>query len=163
MKKILLSLLFVTVIISSSWAAGTYQITREAVQNPNSLERLLNRIDDELDDLRTLANELRTDHATTKAVVDEMKASLNASSLGVGELISDHGKYKSVVDELSVWAETLAAQLNIDTGVTTTTFDETIDSVTPAAMTAVTPDQVANSGPATITAGAVSEQVSGGK
>lgn len=53
------------------------KITLNAVQNAESLQRLLSAIDREVDGIRTLVNELRTDHATFKSVIDDIKPLVN--------------------------------------------------------------------------------------
>lgn len=91
------------------------KITLEAINNPVQMVKLLNAMMDQIDSLTTLANELRTDHAT----------------------------FRTHCAEIETWAETLAAKLNSDAGVTDENYDATIT----------------NSPPATITAAAVSAQV----
>ena len=84
------------------------RISYEAVKDPVQLERLLNAMMDNIDSLITLTSELRTDHAT----------------------------FKASVDEIETWAETLAAKLNADGGVTDTDYDATITNSPPATITA---------------------------
>lgn len=55
----------------------TKQISEAAVQHPGSLARLLNAFDDEIDAVRTLVNELKTDHATNIAVIADLKTLVN--------------------------------------------------------------------------------------
>ena len=88
-----------------------YKINLETVSHPELLVRLLNAMQTEIDALTTLATELRTDHAT------------NIASIG----------------EIETWAETLAAKLNADDGVTDTNYDATITASPAATITADAP------------------------
>lgn len=51
--------------------------TLELLNNPAQHQRFLNAVDTEIDALRALSNEMRTDHATFKAVIDDAKTLLN--------------------------------------------------------------------------------------
>ena len=99
-----------------------------------------------LKQLITAANEVITDHATTKTSVDEGKTLLD-------ELHDDHATYKAVVDELKTWAEALATKLNADAGVTDTDYDATITNSAPATLTAAKP----TAGPASLSAGSIDD------
>jgi hypothetical protein len=94
------------------------RINSETIRDPRQLAKLLEAMNLTITNLITLTTELRTDHAT----------------------------FKACVDELETWAETLAAKLNLDAGVTDENYDATIT----------------NSAPATITAAAVTNQVTSG-
>jgi trehalose-6-phosphate synthase len=83
------------------------KLDHATLTNPKDLRKVFEAIYDELAALRTLANELRADHAT------------NIASIG----------------EIETWAETLAAKLNADAGVTDENYDATITN-SPAATLA---------------------------
>lgn len=57
--------------------SGKRLINLEVIQNPQMLEQLLNAFDEEIDANRTLSNEVRTDHATIKTYLDNLKALVN--------------------------------------------------------------------------------------
>jgi hypothetical protein len=127
-----------------------------------------------VNELITLATELRTDHATTKATVDACrtaiieliddhatnKTTIDECRTAIIELIDDHATFKTVVDEVTAWAEALATKMNSDGGITDTDYDAVITADAPATLTAgdptasaptlTAPDPAA--GPATITA-----------
>jgi len=67
-----------------------------------------------------------------RTTVDEMR------TLSV-ELRADHASFKAAVDELHTWAETLSAKLNADAGVTDTDYDAVITADAPATLTAGDP------------------------
>jgi hypothetical protein len=69
------------------------RINWEAVANPEALFKLLNAIDTEIDETRTLTTELRTDHATFKAAADAVETLIE-------ELHDDHATNKALIDEL---------------------------------------------------------------
>lgn len=86
-------------------------------------------------------------HAESLAtILNAMDTEIDAIRTLVNELRTDHATFKTVVDELTAWAETLAAKLNVDLGVNDTDYDAVITA----------------DAPATITAGAVTEQVTKG-
>jgi len=93
-------------------------INLENIKNPETLRKLLEAMYEEITALRTLANELRT----------------------------DHGTFKTVVDELTAWAEALATKLNADAGVTDTNYDATITADAPAAISAAAVSQKCQGG-----------------
>jgi hypothetical protein len=86
----------------------TYINTVQDGHTQRALQAIFEAVDTELDALRTLANELRTDHAT----------------------------FKTVVDELTAWAEALATKLNADAGVTDVDYDAVITAAAPATLAA---------------------------
>ena len=92
------------------------RINHEAVANPEALFKLLNAMDTETDSLRTLANELRTDHATFKTQADAVETL-------VEELHDDHATFKTAVDQ----TETLIEELHDDHATIKGVIDE-IDS-----------------------------------
>jgi hypothetical protein len=98
--------------------ANKQRIDLANVANPESLCRLLNAMYTEVTALRTLTTELRTDHAT----------------------------FKAAVDELETWAETLGAKLNADGGVTDEDYDATITNSAPATITAAAATQQVEKG-----------------
>jgi len=107
--------------------AGTKVITRYAVQNPNSLEMLLNAFDDEIDAARTVINELSTDHSTTKALSDELIVDHAILVTVLEELSADHATNKTIIDELSAdhaTTKTLDDELILDHAVILTYIDE---------------------------------------
>ena len=57
----------------------------------------------------------------------------------VMELRADHATEKAVIDEMTAWAETLGAKLNADAGVTDTDYDAVITADAPATLTAGDP------------------------
>lgn len=93
-------------------------INLDNLKNPEGLRKILEAMYTEITALRTLANELRT----------------------------DHGTFKTVVDELTSWAEALATKLNADTGVTDTDYDAVITADAPATITAAAVVQKCQSG-----------------
>ncbi|MDY0373587.1 MAG: hypothetical protein RBQ86_05680 [Candidatus Izemoplasmatales bacterium] len=93
-------------------------INLDNLKNPEGLRKILEAMYTEVTALRTLANELRTDHAT----------------------------FKTVVDELTAWAEALATKLNADAGVTDTNYDAVITADAPATITAAAVVQKCQSG-----------------
>lgn len=151
-KPILLFLAMALIAVLPSLAMAKKEITYDCVKHPNCMVLLLNAMDDEIDALRTLSNELRTDHATAKTAADQTETL-------VEELHDDHATTKAVVDELVTWAETLAAQINEDNGTIGTDYDDNVTNDGPATLTAPKP----SSYPATLTAPAVTEQVDGSK
>lgn len=54
----------------------TQRITNQTVHNPQMLRKVLEALDAEIDAVRSLINELRTDHGTFKTVVDDIKSTL---------------------------------------------------------------------------------------
>lgn len=86
----------------------TLKINTTDLANPFGLEKILNAIQDQIDNLITLTTELRADHAT----------------------------FKASVDEIETWAETLATKLNNDGGVTDVDYDTTITNSAPATISA---------------------------
>jgi hypothetical protein len=83
-------------------------INHETVGTPEQLVKTLNAMQTEITALTTLANELLADHATLIASVGEIET----------------------------WAETLAAKLNADGGVTDENYDAVITNSPPATLTA---------------------------
>ena len=132
--------------------ANLQEINLENLKSPEMFLRVLEAMYTEITALRALANELRTDHATTKATVD-------AARTAIIELIDDHATFKTVVDELTAWAETLATKLNADAGVTDTDYDAIITADAPATLTATAPA----AGPATLSAAAAIQRCQAGK
>lgn len=63
----------------------------QSVGNPVLLYALINALVTEVGQLRTLVNELRTDHATFKTAVDSTKTA-------VDELIDDHATFKTALE-----------------------------------------------------------------
>jgi len=55
---------------------GTQRVTNQTVHNPQMLRKLLEAMDTEIDQVRALINELRTDHGTFKATVDSARSRL---------------------------------------------------------------------------------------
>lgn len=113
---------------------------------------------------RTVAVELIGDHATTKVAVDEGKTAVDdlidrqaENRTAIMELIDDHEAFRLVVVELESWAETLAAKLNADAGVTDEDYDADIAAEAPAVLSAGDPTSITASkpaaGPATLSAG----------
>ena len=98
--------------------ANLQEINLENLKSPEMFLRVLEAMYTEITALRTLANELRTDHAT----------------------------FKAVVDELTTWAETLATKLNADAGVTDADYDATITADAPATITAAAAIQQCQAG-----------------
>lgn len=70
------------------------------------------------------------------AELARIKADLDALAALANELRTDHATFKTVVDELIAWAETLATKLNADTGVNDTDYDTEITATTPATLSA---------------------------
>ena len=132
--------------------ADLQNINLENIKSPEMFLRVLEAMYTEITALRTLANELRTDHATTKATVD-------AARTAIIELIDDHATFKTVVDELTAWAEALATKLNADAGVTDVDYDAIITADAPATLTATAPA----AGPATLSAAAAIQKCQAGK
>jgi len=60
----------------------------------------------------------------------------------VNEMADDHATNKAVVDELKTWAQTLATKLNADAGVTDTNYDTTITNSGPATLSASKVDDI---------------------
>lgn len=89
------------------------KVNTEVFQNPEEMVKLINAMVTEIDALTTLTTELRTDHAT----------------------------FKACVDEIETWAETLATKLNADAGVTDVNYDATITNSAPATITAAAATQ----------------------
>ena len=87
------------------------QSTANANRTPKSLAYTLAEL---ANDTVALANELRTDHATSKVTVDQMETLIE-------ELAADHATTKVTVDQL----ETLAEELGADHATTKTADDET--------------------------------------
>ena len=79
------------------------RITLEAIQSPAQHQILHNAIDTEVDALRTVANELRTDHATSKTQADVVETLIE-------ELHDDHATFKTALDA----TETLIEELHDD-------------------------------------------------
>jgi len=132
--------------------ADLQNINLENIKSPEMFLRVLEAMYTEITALRALANELRTDHATTKATVD-------AARTAIIELIDDHATFKTVVDELTAWAEALATKLNADAGVTDVDYDAIITADAPATLTATAPA----AGPATLSAAAAIQKCQAGK
>lgn len=67
------------------------RITFEAIKDPVQMIKLLNAMDTEIDALRTLVNELRTDHASMKSALDIFAGDyiVTAPGLGVGSTATD--------------------------------------------------------------------------
>ena len=165
--------------------ANLQEINLENLKSPEMFLRVLEAMYTEITALRALANELRTDHATTKTTVDAartaiieliddhatFKTAADAVETLIEELHDDHATFKTVVDELTAWAEALATKLNADAGVTDVDYDATITADAPATLTAAKPptgpatltatDPPA--GPATLTAAAAIQQCQAGK
>jgi len=102
------------------------RITFEAINDPMQLVRLLNAFDTEMDAVRTLANELRTDHATFKTQADAVetlieelhddhatqKTSHDAVEVLIEEIHDDHATFKTVVDDLKTLGNALRTYMN---------------------------------------------------
>jgi hypothetical protein len=86
------------------------KITLEAINDPVQMQKLLNAMQTQITALTVVVTELQTDHATSRASVAEIET----------------------------WAETLAAKLNLDSGVNDTNYDATITNSPPATLTAST-------------------------
>ena len=84
--------------------AGKQTINFETVANPELLVLILNALDTEIDAIRTLVNELRTDHATQKTSHDAVETLIE-------ELYDDHATFKTVVDEHTATFNELITQL----------------------------------------------------
>ena len=54
----------------------------------------------------------------------------------INELRADHATFRTHCAEIESWAETLAAKLNADAGVTDANYDATISNSPPATITA---------------------------
>ena len=113
---------------------------------------------------RTAVEELIDDNETTKVAVDEAKVAVDdlidrqaENKIALDELIDDHEAFRVLVAELVAWAETLAAKLNADGGVTDTDYDADITAEAPAVLSAGDPTAITASkptaGPDTLTAG----------
>jgi DNA topoisomerase IB len=74
-----------------------------------------------------------------KAWLDSIRTTVDETRTLAVELRADHATYKAAVDEIHTWAETLAAKLNADAGVTDTDYDAVITNDAPAALTAGDP------------------------
>lgn len=61
---------------------------------------------------------------------------LNKMATLLNELRTDHGTFRTHCAEIESWAETLAAKLNADGGVTDVNYDATITNSPPAAISA---------------------------
>lgn len=85
----------------------TLEITPSNVQLNSSLVRLLNATQTEIDNIITLANELRTDHATNKTTIDAMRTA-------VVELMADHATFKTVCDDMKTLVNDIRGKLNGD-------------------------------------------------
>ena len=73
-------------------------------------------------DLYDLLVALLVDIAAQKVIIDE--------------LVDDHATSRASVAEIETWAETLAAKLNLDAGVTDENYDVTITNSPPATLIA---------------------------
>lgn len=93
------------------------RINYDAIANPEAMLKLLNAIDTEIDALRTVANELRTDHATAKTTVDAIETLIE-------ELHDDHATQKTSHDAM----ETLIEELH-DDHATQVTFNAAVDTL----------------------------------
>lgn len=95
------------------------------VLNPGALDKVFIEkgytLDEWLDELR-----LTTDGVRTLAL----------------ELKADHATFKTVVDELTAWAEALATKLNADAGVADVNYDAVITADAPATLSAADPPAV---------------------
>ena len=103
-----------------------------------------------LKNLRDVVNELQTDHATFKTVVDELKtdytallADVTATRAEVVKLVTDMG---TRITEFN----TLTTKLNADAGVTDVNY-ATATAITAAAPAALTATAIAASSPAALT------------
>lgn len=104
------------------------QITQANVQHPPALTRILNAVVDEIDSIRALVNELRTDHATNKTSHDAMetlieelhddhatlKTSHDAMETLIEELHDDHATFKTVADDMKTLVNDIRAKVNGD-------------------------------------------------
>ncbi len=79
------------------------KINHESVSRAESLVDLLKSFDTEMDAIRALVNEVRTDHATFKTAADNVETLIE-------ELHDDHATYKTAVDGI----ETLVEELHDD-------------------------------------------------
>jgi len=118
-----------------------------------------------LQKLWTVVTELVADHATTRALQAELAATVAANRVLALELKADHATFITLTDalktatngnitaitELITWAETLAAKLNLDGGVTDQDYDADITAEAPAAVTASPPEALAAADPAALT------------
>jgi hypothetical protein len=92
----------------------TYINTVQDGHTQRALQAIFEAVDTELDALRTLANELRTDHATQKTSHDAMETLIE-------ELHDDHATFKTSHDAM----ETLIEELHDDHATFKTAVDET--------------------------------------
>jgi len=83
MRNLLFLVLAVFLALTTAAWADKPSINNQNVQNPRLLSGILNAMDIEIDALRTLANEMRTDHATNRTAVANLK-------LVVDEMVTDH-------------------------------------------------------------------------
>ena len=74
-----------------------------------------------------------------KSWLDGIRTTLDQTRTLSVELRADHASFKAAVDELHTWSETLAAKLNADAGVTDTDYDAVITADAPATLTAGDP------------------------
>jgi len=71
--------------------------------------------------------------------LEDMRTSVLSLYTAVVELMADHATAKTERDELHIWAETLAAKLNLDGGVTDQDYDATIAATTTETLAASAP------------------------
>jgi hypothetical protein len=71
--------------------------------------------------------------------LDELRLSVSGIRTLALELKADHATFKTVVDELTAWAEALSTKLNADTGVTDADYDAIITADAPATLSASDP------------------------
>lgn len=96
------------------------------------MAQIVGHLDGTSKDVVMILRSILTDLTALKTAVDSQKTLLD-------ELHDDHATYKAVVDELKTWAQTLGAKLNADTGVNDTDYDATISNSAPATLTASKP------------------------
>ena len=71
--------------------------------------------------------------------LEGIRTSVQSLYTAVVELMADHATAKTERDELHTWAETLAAKLNSDGGVTDEDYDATIAAATTETLVASAP------------------------
>ena len=73
------------------------RITNQTIHNPQMLRKVLESMDTELDSVRTLINELRTDHATYRSAVSQEKTIMGQICLSPAGLAIGVGSKKKIL------------------------------------------------------------------
>lgn len=102
-----------------------------------------------LKNLRDVVNELQADHATYKAVVDELKTDYTALLADVTAIRAEVVKLVTDMASRITDHNTLRAKLNLDGGVTDTDY-AAATAITAAAPAALTGTAIATSSPAAL-------------